>query len=199
MPATMSLTDIMTLRDEVLSSDLGDVLARIFFEKVPFIFGGSIEHFRKWRVELAALLQVDAYEIVVVGSAAAGCSLSPRKKLVPFGDQSDIDVAIISEYHFSEAWHFLRGVDLTLASLTPAQRNAIREHQLRFIYWGCIATDKILSVLPFGLPWMKARSRMSDAAPTQGREINFRVYKDFRALRSYHLMGLRILRDSLLE
>jgi len=35
--------------------------------------------------------------------------------------------------------------------------------------------------------------------PTVERDINFRIYKDFRALRGYQLIGLQKLRTTLLD
>ena len=43
-----------------------------------------------------------------VGSAAIGCSLNPVKNFKPFDSASDVDVAVISNYHFTVAWRYLR-------------------------------------------------------------------------------------------
>lgn len=155
--------------------------------------------FRTWRRNLSLGINVDPSEIIVTGSAAVGFSLSPTKRLKPFDSKSDVDVAIISDRYFSEAWHHLRSIDLTLAPLTPAQRTAVIDHQKRYVYWGCIATDRLLPILPFAKAWMAARSRLAATEPTLEREINFRIYKDFRALRSYQLRGLQRLRLTLLD
>lgn len=43
-------------------------------------------------------------EVVVVGSSRLGFSISPDKRFRHFGEESDIDVAIISDRLFSEIW-----------------------------------------------------------------------------------------------
>jgi hypothetical protein len=187
------------LRKEVLSSNLDEIVARALFEGVPIIFNGDSELYRKWRTDLANLLVVDPCEVVIVGSAAVGVSLSPYKNFKPFGASSDVDVAIISEKFFSEAWYSLRKIDFALIRITPAQRAAIQEHQMNYVYWGCVATDKLLPILPFSISWLTARTKMSEHAGTFGRDINFRIYRDFGALRGYHRLGLRRLRASLME
>lgn len=190
---------MIDLKKSVLERDLEDLLNELLFEQVPFIFTQSWSLFRTWRRELGLAVNVDPSEIIVVGSAATGQSLSPIKAFKAFDQESDVDVAIVSDHFFSEAWHHLRSVDLTLDALTPTQRAAIVDHQKRYIYWGCIATDRILSLMPFAIRWVAARSNLAAMPPTSDRDINFRIYKDFRALRSYQLRGLKRLRAALLD
>jgi hypothetical protein len=187
------------LRRELLERSHDDLLHEVLFDTAPHIFQGSWALYRPWRRLLSKAINVDACEIIVTGSAALGVSLNPAKILKPFDDRSDVDVAIISDHFFSEAWHHLRGVNLTLDSLTPAQRVAVKDHQLKYIYWGCIATDRVLSILPFNQSWLSARSELAGIDPTKEREINFRIYKDFRALRSYQLMSIRKAYATLLD
>lgn len=183
----------------IVEQDLNDLLNELLFEDIPHVFKSSNERYRVWRARLSASLKVDPSEIVIVGSAAVGVSLNPTKNFKPFDEKSDVDVAVISDYFFSEAWHYLRSVDLALPMLTPAQRIAVVEHQKRYVYWGCIATDRLLPILPFGREWLEARAKLMEIEPTIDREINFRIYKDFRALRGYQTLGLKMLRDTLLN
>jgi predicted nucleotidyltransferase len=43
-------------------------------------------------------------EVIVVGSSKLGFSISPAKRYRHFGEESDIDVAIVSDRLFSEIW-----------------------------------------------------------------------------------------------
>lgn len=188
-----------SLKKQILEVDHYDLFSELIFDRTPHIFGGDASTCRSWTAKLAHLLNVDATEVRMVGSAAVGFSLSPYKDFSEFSDASDVDIAVVSDYYFSEAWHFLRTIDLTLAQVTWPQRAAIKEHQTRFIYWGCIAADKILPLLPFAQRWMAARALVSGSTPTDGRDVNFRIYKDFRALRTYQMRGLAKLKGKLLE
>lgn len=187
------------LRTAICDRNLEDLLSELLFERLPFAFSPSWDEYRGWRRHLATAINVDSSEIVIVGSAAVGYSLSPIKNLKAFDSDSDIDVAVVSDHFFSEAWHHLRTVDLAIDPLTPPQRAAVIDHQKRYIYWGCIATDRILPIMPFAQTWMSARAQLSGMAPTADRDINFRIYKDFRALRTYQMQGLKRLRDTLLN
>lgn len=190
---------MINIAKAILERDPEELVNELLFERIPFLFGSRWETYRAWRYLLGGALNVDPCEIVVIGSAAVGFSLSPVKRLKAFDGSSDVDVAIVSDHFFSEAWHYLRTVDTALGHLTPAQRCAVKEHQKRYIYWGCVATDRVLPILPFSREWLSARARLSATEPTTGRAVNFRVYKDFRALRTYQLRGLKRLRTALLD
>lgn len=81
--------------------------------------------------------------------------------------------------------------------LTKKTRNAWDEHVTRYIYWGTIATDKLLGVLPFGLAWLRATSAIAQLEPTKGRDVNLRIYADYEALRAYQTQSVKAARDSL--
>jgi predicted nucleotidyltransferase len=184
-------------KKRLLSEKLSDLVWELYFEDLPHLFSANRGQYRAWRLAIAEKLDISPNEIILVGSAATGFSLNPRKDFAPFRLQSDVDVAVVSEYYFSEAWRCLRRIDLTLSTASVGQKNALREHKEKFVYFGCIATDKILPLLPFNRRWMVTRSSLAQMAPTSGREINFRIYKDFRALTDYHANGLESLRTEL--
>lgn len=186
------------LRSAILLNSPDDVVAEHVLERLPFIFQDDWSSYRLWRKTLGAQLEIDPREIVLTGSACVGFSLSPSKELKAFDQDSDVDVAIVSEWHFSEAWHCLRVIDPIIAPLTPPQRSALAEHQKRYVYWGCIATDRVLPLLPFGAKWLAGLSYMAGVSPTAGRRINARIYKDFRALAGYQARSVSALRTEFL-
>ncbi len=53
---------------------------------------------------VAAQFQVDHNQVLVVGSAKLGFSITPRKRYRPFGDTSDIDVALCSADLYDAFW-----------------------------------------------------------------------------------------------
>lgn len=185
------------LKAAILMGNPTDVVAEHVLERVPFIFGDDWKRYRWWRRELGVRLGIDPREITLTGSACVGFSLSPGKLLKPFNEASDVDVAIVSDWHFSEAWHRLRSIDPVMEQLSPTQAAALAAHQTRFVYWGCIATDRVLSLLPFAAQWLGGLTYMSGVAPTEGRKINARIYKDFRALAGYQARSVMALRAEL--
>ena len=166
------------------------------FDRIPAIFADDRALFVSWKRSLAERIEVDPACVTIVGSAATGASLNPTKNFRLFDDGSDVDVAIVSPYHFAVAWRYLRMNSARRLRVDARTRIAWDEHVKRYIYWGTIATDRLLGVLPFGLEWIKAKSAVGGLHPTSGRAVNLRIYADYDSLRAYHIHGVRSLRDS---
>jgi hypothetical protein len=78
--------------------------------------------------------------------------------------------------------------------MPQAAKQSVKDHVEKYIYWGTIATDKLLPYLPFHLQWSNALREMSKIEPTKNRIINARIYKDFDSLRAYQINNLKNLR-----
>ena len=166
------------------------------FDRIPAIFDENRSLFVLWKRTLGEKIEVDPACITIVGSAATGASLNPSKNFKPFDESSDVDVAVISSYHFTVGWRYLRMNNSRRLRVDKRTQNAWDQHVSRYIYWGTIATDRLLGVLPFGLKWLEATSAMGRIPPTEGRSVNLRIYSDYDSLRSYHVQSVRNLRNS---
>ena len=158
-------------------------------ERLPNIFNGNYEKYVKTKRMIAEKIGVDGCCIVFVGSCCTGFSLSPHKDDRLFNENSDIDIAIISDYYFTIAWRCIRNVKLW--KQVKETQDAIQDHVSRLIYHGTIATDKILGLMPFAKEWLEAISELGTIKELENRDIHFRLYKDFESLRSYHLYNFR--------
>lgn len=145
------------------------------------------------------MIKVDASEIIITGSASFGISLNPNKNYRFYNDDSDIDVAIISEYFFNTSWRYLRNLGTEMHTMPQATKQSVKDHVQKYIYWGTIATDKLLPYLPFGTQWSDALREMAKVEPTKNRTIKARIYKDFESLRAYQVNNLKNLRIQELE
>ncbi|HTH82939.1 MAG TPA: hypothetical protein VL490_08380 [Mucilaginibacter sp.] len=187
------------LIDNILNEPVTYTASRWIVEGIPYIFNDDLESYIKWKEKLSFLIGVDSKAIVFTGSSSVGFSLNPNKNFRPFDKDSDIDVAIISNIHFDIAWHYLRNIGTQYHRISIKERIAVDDHRTRLIYYGTIATDKIVHLLPFGKQWVKAMNEMEKIEPTLNRQINFRIYKDFEALKSYQIIGVTKLKDQLLK
>lgn len=184
---------------EALKSEPPDrFLERNLLRAIPIIFDGDQTAYFDWRKKLSELIDVDPSCILFVGSSATGFSLNPYKNFKEFNKESDIDIAVISSQYFSISWRYLRMNKARLKDLDYKTREAWKEHSSNYVYWGTIAADKLLGVLPFGKEWLKATTDLAGIEPTSNREIKLRIYYDHDALRSYQLKGIVDLRDNLL-
>lgn len=194
---SLFIMDREALIDALKAMNAATFLEEYVFDSVPHVFGGDRGAYIGWKRALGAGIDVDPACLMLIGSAAVGCSLNPSKNLKPFDNRSDIDVAVISNHYFTIAWRYLRMNGTRRLKVDQRTRNAWDEHVSRYIYWGTIATDKLLGVLPFGLEWITASSAMGLADPTKGRDVNLRIYADYEALRAYQMMSVKSVRENL--
>ena len=187
------------LKRDLINVPLERLLSQRIFECIPYVFPNSASYL-DWKLHAARLLEVEPCSIYVVGSACTLVSFSPDKRMKLFdeGPKSDIDVAVISNYHFEIAWRALRQVGTDQYKLDEAGQKALAEHKNTHVYWGMFATEKILPALPFGVGWTAASIELAKLPPTEGRDIKFRVYRDAFSLVGYHLNGLGKLREQAL-
>lgn len=185
--------------EELVSLSPQLVVSTWILNRVPVPFNNKISEYEKWRLELANKLEVDPSEILITGSACFGVSLNPYKNYRFFDDESDIDVAIISEYFFNTSWRSLRNIGTKIHSMPPKSKQSVKDHVEKYIYWDTIATDKLLPYLPFGKSWQSSLDEMAKNPYTRGREIKARIYKDFDSLRAYQVNNLKNLRSKELE
>lgn len=189
--------DVPALRAALLEKQPKDFVSHFMFECVPFAFSSDLSSWIGWKTSLAERLQIDPRDVVLTGSGAVGFSLNPNKNFKAFDEQSDIDTGVISPHHFELAWRHLRRLNPAWLSLSPGTKQAIEMHRKKLVFAGTIATDKILSVLPFGPAWQEALDAMAKVAPIAGREVKLRIYKDYDALRSYQADNIERLRGGL--
>lgn len=187
------------LISEILENTPNYTASKLIIERIPHVFNNNLELYINWKQELSNLIGVDSKAIVFTGTSSVGYSFNPTKNFKPFDNQSDIDVAIISSHFFDISWHFLRNLGTKYHRFKPKEKAAIEDHRTRLIYHGTIATDKILHLLPFGSIWNEAMLKMQNVSPTENREINFRIYKDFEALKAYQIISVTKAKDNLLK
>lgn len=186
--------ELSFVSDLMDTGDLSHLVTRRLFESVPHIFEGDEARWWQWKADLADGLDVDAHSVLLVGSASVGVSLNPDKNAKPFDETSDIDVAVISTRYFENAWHTLRSLGARLHGLPRAAQIDIKQHAPFYVFWGGIATDRILPHLEFGPQWVHALEQMKHRSPTKDRQIGVRLYRDISSLRSYQLRSVRKVR-----
>jgi hypothetical protein len=169
------------------------------FDRIPHIFQEDRRVFADWKRALGDRIEVDPACLTLVGSSATGFSLNPHKNFKVFDESSDVDVAVVSPHHFTVAWRYLRLNGSRRLRVDARTRNSWNEHVNKYIYWGTLATERLLGVLPFGREWLQAASHMASLSPSEGRDVNLRIYIDYDALRAYQAQGVRALRESLLR
>lgn len=96
----------------------------------------SVQHVNL-REEIATHFGVHTNEVVVVGSAKLGYSVSPQKKLKGFDDKSDLDIAIVNSALFEKYWQ-----EMLLAKKTMVDWPDLSQAQ-KYLFQGWIRPDKL--------------------------------------------------------
>ncbi len=163
------------------------------FNKIPILWSDDINSYLQWKIDFASRLEIDPTNIQVVGSARLGYSLNPKKNFKKFDNESDIDVAIISPWHFEQAWLELRQ-DISRSFRSKVSREENRDLDIfvkNLIFYQTIPTERILPHLSFGRSWIRQSDEMLKKLDRKhmGRELNFRIYRSHEALRSYQILS----------
>jgi hypothetical protein len=176
----------------------GDLVGRIILDRLPFTFESKKQYFQ-WRAALAEGIQVDPRDIILVGSAATGRSLSPGKRFKVFDAHSDVDIAVLSPTHFEQSWQWFRSADPVILGLDPDERKLFDQHQKQYVFDGMIAANYFLSYLPFGNEWNRELQRAERYLPPKlrGRKQSVRIYKSSEALRRAQAKSLIVYQNYL--
>lgn len=170
------------------------VTARLF-EGVPAIWPSTIDYVR-WRHEVAKRLAVDPVSIQLVGSGRLGYSLNPRKNFKKFDGESNLDIAIISADLFESTWQEIRN----LIDVRP-ELGSRKTYLRKLVFNECIALDIVLPHLSYGDRWSYYRDELVELLGDEliDREVKYRLYRSYRALREYQLKGVSTARDLAIE
>lgn len=185
--------------NDLTNKPLSLVFSKWLLDRTPHIFEGKRSECLEWKESISQKLGVDSHAMSIIGTACLGFSLNPHKNFKFYDSKSDIDLAIISYHHFEISWNCLRNLKSGYYKLDYKQKSSVDDHRKRLIYWGTVATDKLLPIFPFGHTWQSHLDKFSKKSPANGRDINVRLYRDFESLRAYHVMNLEKIREDLLK
>ncbi len=152
---------------------------------LPYVFRQKPELYDEFRRELADSLGVPERAVAVVGSAQLGFSLNPRNLGRPIAPSSDIDVIVVSQPHFDQAWLELN--ELTKEIWLQAGFNKERIFECKEdLYWGYIRIDRLPRSVSLARDWLPAFSRLSSDDRFGNRVVTGRLYRTWRQVeRSY--------------
>lgn len=166
------------------------VTARVF-EGLPNCWDREYDYVR-WRHDYSERIGVDPQSLTLVGSAKLGYSLSPSKGFKTFDSHSDLDLAVVSESCFDQAWKALRKTINEFDIIKDEKKNEIKGYARKLIFDGTVDVNSWISEIPFAAAWGAARDDMSTKMPPSlwGHEINYRLYRDRESLRQYQLKSV---------
>lgn len=100
------------LRDSTIS-DL-DIVQGCITHGPAFVFQGDEEKHFRLKQTIAQRFGSNPQDVIMIGSAKLGFSISPLKLWKPFDDESDIDMVIVSPEVFDKFWKELYDFNIEL-------------------------------------------------------------------------------------
>ena len=170
---TLFKTDLIDLTDDIM------VQKYLIHGECALL---SSNQYYSLKSEVASYLGVHLSEIIVVGSAKLGFSIAPGKRWRAFGDESDIDIAIVSPLLFDQVWR---------ATYEYANRPGIfwssKRNFIDYLFRGWIRPDKLPRK---GLKWSSSNWFEFFRKLTQTQQygpypIKGGIYKDWNFFESY--------------
>lgn len=171
----------------------------LLFNEYSWIFPTrSNLEYEDFRQQFAVVFGVHSTDVAIVGSAKYGFSLSPSKDFRKFqpdehsGEQSDLDIVVISRSLFNETWHHLRRADYNGA--INARKYFQDDVFRRFIMIG--ADDERDGFYLRDLS--KLIDRVRRTATTRfaiAQTIKLRVYATWTDAKAYHIWSMQKLAE----
>lgn len=187
---------------------LNEIVDTYVFCGEPFAFHNQPAALATLRRHLSKELALVETNVVIVGSAQVGFSLSPDSFFTPFSPDSDIDVLVVDEKLFDTIWSaMLRWHYPRRRWLDHSDWNWAKSRQ-KELYWGWFTPDKIrfsgLSlpemlkpVRDLSTTWFNAFRSLSRYREFSRRDVSGRLYRTWEHARMYHEDGLRQIRENL--
>lgn len=143
------------------------------------------------RHAIAAEFDLHPQAVVVVGSAKLGFSIKPQRRYGPFGDDSDIDVAIVSRRLFRRYWEGLQNY---------VDQGGYWERQNKFLrkfFDGWIRPD-LMPPEAMHAPtseWWEFFRSLAQSKNSGGYKVTAGVYFDWQSLDRYQVRAVEECRD----
>lgn len=148
---------------------------------------------------IAKHLGISMKNILVVGSGKTGYSFSPTKLLKKFDsdieNESDIDIAIISDKYFSECWNLAR-------CETSARYTRYYTDISSGVFNGFICKKALEEIPSIRIVWNEKVRRLKIELQQEvsiEHPINFRIYRSWEDLEAYHTRGIGKLKKKISE
>jgi len=201
---------VVEFKTALLTRPLNEIVDNYIFSGEPFAFRNQPTALATLRGHLSSTLPLNENNVVIVGSAQVGFSLSPDTFFRPFSNSSDIDVLVVDEQLFDTIWktmlrwHYPRrwwldGSDWKWAKLRQKE-----------LYWGWFTPDKLRfdgltlpeilkPVRDLSTGWFNAFRSLSRYREFSRRDVSGRLYRTWEHAHLYHESGLYEIREMIMK
>ena len=158
-----------------------------------FVFKDDEEKYFKLKQTIAQEFGLNPQNVIMIGSAKLGFSISPLKRWQPFHDESDIDIVIISPGIFDRFWKELYDFNIKLMDRTEEEEKRYYRF-LDYFFRGWLRPD----VFPFSYvgrkEWLDFFKSIS-YGEFGDHKIAGAVFRDWDFYEAYHTSNIREIRN----
>lgn len=190
---------IYKLKQDLKNLDMTDsrIVGKHISFGIPYIFAGNDDIYDDLKNAIASEFDVDEDDVIMVGSAKLGFSIKPEKLWMPIQDDSDIDVAIISERLFDDYWKELLDFNINIKSRSVSEDEKYWRF-LKYFFKGWLRPD----LFPFDyskrLRWFKFFDGISYKKYDK-RKVSAAVYRNRYFFKHYHALNIKKIRQGVSE
>ncbi len=147
--------------------------------------------------QIAESFQVHPSEVLVVGSSKLGFSIAQNKRYRHFCDESDIDIAIVSERLFDNIWlqvfEYWEANENTAEVVYWRRQVSFKEYLFR----GWIRPDKLPPTenFEFAKVWWEFFRKLTNSGKYGPYKINAGLYKSWHYLEKYQSINVKACKD----
>jgi hypothetical protein len=201
---------VSEFRTALLTRPLNELVDEYVFSDRPFAFRELPEAMPKLRSHLSTRLKLNEKNVVIVGSAQVGFSLSPDSFFRPFSKESDIDVLVVDEKLFDTIWTTILQWHYPRRSWLDASDWGWAKQRQKELYWGWFTPSRIRfdgltlpemlrPVRDLSASWFNAFRSLALYREFSRRDVSGRLYRTWDHARMYHMNGLAQIREMILR
>lgn len=183
------IVEFKNVLNDYRNSEL-EIAQKYIIHRTPFIFGEDLYYALK--KSIGDHFDIHYNEVKMIGSAKLGFSIAPNKVWKELDDDSDIDMAIVSNDIFESFWKEMYKFNLSISARSETEQKNFNKFK-NYFFRGWIRPD----LLPFDFPqktkWFDFFRSIS-YKKFGNRKITGAIYKDFYFFESYHTSNLKTLR-----
>jgi hypothetical protein len=176
----MSAEDkIRTFREDLLQREVPELVQKHI--TYGNCFKLSVDSYIDLKSRIAQNFGIHPSEVVVVGSAKLGFSIAPGKRYRPFGEHSDIDVALCSSDLFDAIWK-----DVFDYWARPEFWLGLDDFR-KYLFRGWMRPDKLPPARSFtrGQDWWEFFRRLTMEGTFGPYKVRGALYKNWHFLETY--------------
>lgn len=147
--------------------------------------------------KISCYFNIHPNEIILTGSGKLGFSIAPNKNYKNFNEDSDIDLAIVSNRLFEKYWYELLDFNIN-ANRRTKEENKLYYKFINYLFKGWIRPDKFPFAYDGKREWFEFFNSLTHEIYEYGEhKISAGIYKNFTTFELYNKKNIDRIRNEI--